>query len=940
MVDTIDSILEDGIVTEEEQSLLQQVLAEQIEATQFESKIAFLKKQVRDKKNIGVELIDLLGDDEAINKIHSMAEVQLNRILASYSGTAAGDSEIIFISLVLIAMLSYEDGRYYESVRDVYKTLYVRYSAQKIEGILRSILNKYHLEHTQKERNINAALYNAIVPAHYLSAFFDFIYDIYERNFEYDLPDDMYEDFKFVYEGLRQTMLSDGDDVHINVTKKTYKLIKTTKQLIAREDCIDSIIKLSTIIVRLIDKQIWNKEIKIYNPYLKTGFDAWAKTMTSSTGTRERSISKSELRSRWEPKYITSGNRIYIVPPIHRIKGTYDYRTISVEVYNGNEVIFKDVNPDIREIIGGYQINIDKILISKPIGNIVYRLVAGNEVLYDSKDKLYRSVIAFNTEGSEIKNNTDYTGTALFCLEKECDKITTFYHEQFYCLGNYGAHVGDALLIDDTVFNFSSLVRPGVFGDEHDNVFLYDEGADKKHQVYKNIKFLVFETTDVDAAFDIDIDGVIRKLQSFEHSITKREGVNKYIVNLDAVNDGIHTISIYELYQGHRSLLSAFTFAVDSMLKMESEPLDDGGYLVSVDSVLLKNSIMEEIHASNYKKSWLQINWNGKEYSYILPFNFEFYAFKGDEKVWKDKTEELWIGDINSETVLQISDLDVDGIMIYGSAGAQIEEDVRIFDRNFVKEVKIGFLASYKNSNDYFIIVLLKDGVKKYPLICYNKCVLDDDIEINFDAQNKEIEIIPNYKGKGKVYFTVADKTGEIIYKSPIVEKNDPFYIGNIKSFEEYKISFFEKKGGLSLQGDTSMGEISQIFYVWDDLVGKSFRISEVYFDQLVRGEFLRKHHYFNRTFIRITDKLGPDEFEGELYTSTREGNYDLFRINPVNVEVCSEAIDGTVELCITKDGDGLLLDFEHHGIMNTLDEPNAVDIFSYIMELKGIEFV
>ena len=27
-----------------------------------------------------------------------------------------------------------------------------------------------------------------------------FIFDIYKLNFEYDLPDDMYEDFKFVFE--------------------------------------------------------------------------------------------------------------------------------------------------------------------------------------------------------------------------------------------------------------------------------------------------------------------------------------------------------------------------------------------------------------------------------------------------------------------------------------------------------------------------------------------------------------------------------------------------------------------------------------------------------------------------------------------------------------------------------------------------------------------
>ncbi len=94
-------------------------------------------------------------------------------------------------------------------------------------------------------------------------------FDIYKMNFEYDLPDEPYEDFQFVFEGLRNNMLSDGDDISINVTQKTYKLTAATKQLISRKDGLDAIIKLSIIIVKLIDKRFWDKEIRIFNPYLK-----------------------------------------------------------------------------------------------------------------------------------------------------------------------------------------------------------------------------------------------------------------------------------------------------------------------------------------------------------------------------------------------------------------------------------------------------------------------------------------------------------------------------------------------------------------------------------------------------------------------------------------------------------------------------------------------
>ena len=48
--------------------------------------------------------------------------------------------------------------------------------------------------------------------------------------------------------------------------------------------------------------------------------------------------------------------------------------------------------------------------------------------------------------------------------------------------------------------------------------------------------------------------------------------------------------------------------------------------------------------------------------------------------------------------------------------------------------------------------------------------------------------------------------------------------------------------------------------------------------------------------------------------------------------------VNDELELSITKDGDGLLLDFEHHGIMNTMVDNRAVDIFSYIIDANGEE--
>ena len=256
--------------------------------------------------------MDLLDNEAVIGEIHERAEKELLRTLNSYSGTSVMNMEIIFLSLVLIAMLHY-DGAFYDYVRVTYKKAYGRYSEQKVEGLIRTILNRYRpVEERKKSKSriINVVLANTIVPSHYLPSFFEFIYDIYKLNFDCDISHDLYDDFRFVFEGLRDSMLSDSDDIQVNVTKKSYKLIETTKQLIVDPKNIEAVIKLGIIVVQLIDKREWNQEIKLYNPYLKQGYEGWIKTLKEQSSTSTRTREKTKFRSRWEPKFLIDGNKV------------------------------------------------------------------------------------------------------------------------------------------------------------------------------------------------------------------------------------------------------------------------------------------------------------------------------------------------------------------------------------------------------------------------------------------------------------------------------------------------------------------------------------------------------------------------------------------------------------------------------------------------------
>ena len=117
----------------------------------------------------------------------------------------------------------------------------------------------------------------------------------------------------------------------------------------------------------------------------------------------------------------------------------------------------------ILEIIGGYQVSVSKVKVSSPLGEIKYQLLAGEEIIYDSKERMYRQYIVFDQEGSEISNNSDYSGTAVFCLAREVNGLTIYHVTDKYVLAFQNVSIGEAFVIEDSIFSFSSLVKPGVF---------------------------------------------------------------------------------------------------------------------------------------------------------------------------------------------------------------------------------------------------------------------------------------------------------------------------------------------------------------------------------------------------------------------------------------------------------------------------------------------
>lgn len=933
----IDDILMDSVVTEEEQQELMQILLVMIDDSKIRTKIEYLCKQVKAHKNVGLDLIDLLDNEEAIGLIHDEAERQLAMALGTYTGSYVRNPEIVFVSLVLIAMLHYNAGNFYGTVRSTYVNLYRRFPLQKIEGLIRTILNKYRVDEAEgKERIINMALLNSIVPGYYLKAFFEFIYDIYKLNFDYTLVDDLYAEFQFVYEGLRTAMLSDGDDVKLNVTKKSYKLIKTTKQLIADKNSVDAVINLSIIIIKLIDKRIWNKEIHIYNPYLRGGYEGWVKTLKDDETKSSRRASSYSFISRWQPRFFMRNNEVYLAPPLHKVKSDYHYWDIYAVVENNGKSIYSNQNPDIREIIGGWRVSIDPIYIENPLGTLRYKLMAGSSVIYDSGEKLFREFLVFDSNGDEIANNTDYTGTAVFVYASKQNNLQPYRRTGYFDIASQNVHMGDTCLIGDTVFNFSALFKPGVFGEDYLKHRIINDDTGKEMVVFKSVKMLIFESDQLDATFEIIQDGISRRLTDYRYKVKAREGVNKYIVDIPTLDVGMHSFVVNQIVKGKKYKILDYNFAIDRILDVKTQKLNDETYFVSLKSSFC-SLIEREITTDSFEPDGISFTYDEKQYHYCVPFEFDFYRLSGQG--WKSLKDAMWGGDISQDSIVEIYGTEIDGLLMYSSIGRPLEDVPKIKTKNNMQQIPVGFLISYKNSYDYVVMMFTKGGRVCQALFCDFKCNLSDNgTDIAFDPATKTLSVTPFYNGRGQVFVSIIDKAGKLLLKSPVVKSGESFETNTISSFEEYTIRVGEKEPGLSLKPERVMKEYKKKFYAWDDFIGKSFKISEIEYNVSSSNPDKIKIHKYTSMRMEFTKKLSEDTYEGKIYMEGRSSLPQFVRLNPVMIHIDGSIIDGKLDVSVTKNGCNLMTDDPHFGLAACSVEPTHHRVIIYTIEMDGVK--
>jgi len=933
----IENVLEDDYISEDEQEQLLQTFTNLSSKFKKRSKVDAIKRKIIRQENIGQDIIELIDDKELLEDIHYEAMRELKNILSSYSGVGnQKQTSTVFLSLAIIALLSY-DRSFYPHVEEQYSPIYQNYSPQRINSMIRELVARLTPNDIESGgRVINYVMMNALVPQYYLPDFYEFLFDIYRLNFGYTLTDTIFDDLTFVYDGLKDKLSEDTDDLELNVTSKTYKLTKATKCVIQDEERRDAIIHLSKELLEIIEKAYWDDETpELENSYYTQGYTEWQKRLNDAGDAPGKGRSGTK-RARWTPVFSFSEGKIWLCPPVHNVHGVDDYSAISIKVYSGDSVIYEDQNPEIYEIIGGYQVRAKDIQISCPLNAIKYVLCEGNRIIYDSQDKLNRQFILFDMNGNEVRNNHFYEGTVYIvhnCDDSELEKVFGTDNYQVSIAQNVDEDT--VIYLGDHVISFTEEMKPGIEGEVISRQYL--QRQDNYLPLFHEIKSISFESVEDPDNVGIQINNKRYRMSEMQFVQRTRGTLNHYQVELDISEPGVYDIAAFNVREGKTLKNAEFSIALDPGFEIEALQIDDNRYLIDVKSGLVESSSFELDLPDAVA---LTLTEKGGQDMNRLVIDAGIAAYKVDLHGWHSFNEPLWIEDIKSTSQIDIRGGDYQLIRIKDKYGGILDE-IPLQEHRGTYSCQIGALVSYKAEHDYVQLELQGPVSVAKRVNCYNKCLLDwNNTHVYNDPASDAIRINASFLGKGTVGYRIVNSDGSTILENDNINTSRPLVIRKLRPLTPFFMQFYEAAKGFTLNKERELGTLPLCSFSFEDLIGIKALIPRVEYEQYsMTDKVLERNEWdLTRTYVKIAKYLGEGIFEGRILRK-RDGKFwKVSGAEEVEIEYLGEPMAFTMEAAITFEGDGLLLDFNRNTIHMDYDNPNAIDIYSYTIDLKGTD--
>lgn len=913
----------------------------------FENEMIKLKNDMRLHPGtlIGNSLIDFY-DDDFFTEVVIKADENLYRLVSGFYRNDINYVSII-LGLVVVALKNY-DGSFWPHVHDSFNKSYQSgYSEAYIDGKARTVIKKFFGNEATSDRQISSVIKNAIVPVNYLGNYFELMFDIYCKNFYKVLEDDdaTLDDLSLVFKGISGVSYED-DNYRSEATNKSYILIKTARDIMKDKKHVTELLKMSLSVLKIIDSYYHSIECDLLdNKYFKAGFDSWISKHKDKTELKYNPHEKFNgeyIRAYTTPSLSLHNNDIYLAIPTRKVSLDYDYKKIRIVIYNGKEVLCELASHEIviEQEIGVYLVKVpNQLKIKKPLGALRYEIVCGNEIVYNSTDKLFRDYIFFTSNGAEFKNNKNPQGSLWICFNNENNtSISVISKKDFYSVGSFDPNKNGYIYINGNPIVIGKMIVSGLIGEKYNSEFLFWE--DDKIDVWKNVDRFMFET-DIDRRrIAISINGIDKPLSSMNYTVIKNGDRSSYDIECTDLVLGINNIIAYDVFDKHTIDKCNHWFVIDPYLEYSVSEYEDGKHVLRFKNYEHPEGVSKILDSDYPQTLFPKVTINdgeeGYEYNYFMDLGFHYYKI-GNGK-YRKHSEDLWHKSISTNSVLYSMGFYYEKINVVSPENELLSE-IPGKDELLGSSALIGSIVTFRNY-PYVDLLFIRNGEEVETLRCYNKCMLDQKkTRIKYDPATGIFKANIHYHGLSSLMMIITSKSRTFSEQRVLIDENPKsFKLSGLPEFEPILIEIKENQTGISLKKkENVLYSKTHVFYNLDHLVGRTIRLSKMNYTQYTKNRVISSSINAKDTFVEILEKLNSNTYTCNIYNRTSGFAYYMQKINPVKILLISEVpySESLIDVAFTTmEDDGLLIDRKRCTVLNADESMTANDIDTAVLDL------
>ena len=836
---------------------------------------------------------------------------------------------LVAVALTMIA-IRYYDGNMWDHIRNAFQLTYDGDLNQRADAKIRSILQlfKKDCNYSNPESLIAVPLVAAGVTHYWLPPFFDFCFAIYKENLlaRRDIEEtELQSELQNTFESMRlNNHLSETEDViHISGSR-SYKLSKYTQSALLTGTNTEGLASIGAYCVRSIIRCLNNENHKI-TPYYEEAFEKWKDNFYLN----KEEKAKLADSGNWKiaVKYVNGG--FYLITKTEKVSETNDPNLIKIQILENGKPVEEIDDIEVRYGIGGYivaskQIKLNCDILNKPS----YRIICGEDVLYDCEDRIYknREVFFFDDHGELINSGSDYTGN-LICVTREqpANYLSSIKMGNLF-VSNVDIVPSGDYIFDEKHYAFKTIRKPGLEGIKCSGAKIKPAIDNEYYDIYNSVSSILVETRLEKDQLYLAIDKKeldISSVETVDYPILDN-GVRQFKILLPQMGSGMHLVSVNSLENKKPLPKCSFIFVLDSSFKKSCEQQHDDVYLLKVNSTFVNDS--KEVTAGTISVDF-KCFVLGRGIAKLTVFP-EIISVSMDRTHWLTDNSRLSAKRINvGYPVLYVTGPDNLSVTATSNNRTMTLSLNKTKDNENIYELNIGPVLTLDSLDVQKARITLQNEANRFDLYIDFVTYIDlahssFEYRRNIDTHFFKIAYIKEKEIKCEV---VDMNTKRVCYSCQ-VEPNTQFSPTGLKAFVTYKIVLTEKGSGLFAK-DKTVAEIPYYFTNLKELVGHVFEVCALEFygnntDSLIRRDIGR-----NGTTLKF---LGVNRDDPSTWVGTlkRMGEYHIDELKSLGLlKLSTEAeFEGDklwVYITDIKDDEQLLFDNLNKKIYKTNDISN-----------------